>query len=121
MNEDPYEFKFKSPVTDETHWLNVIIGIICIGIILSSLWIMRATASDHNLETSDVMFECLLQSMEAAASVSFETEAPYKAAVEMLVGGCMYYQLLEYSTCEQTPVAYPSEPDGEEGEFTHTF
>jgi len=76
---------------------------------------------DEVSATTEVMNACFNEALKAASHTQFETQEEWEDAVTLLTGACMYYQFLDQKICEQTPFAYPIEPDGEAGEFTHSF
>lgn len=105
----------------DSYWMEGIIALICIAVIMSALWVAKSTASEVLVQEDEIMMHCFEAAQDAVMYTEFETEEDRMDAISMLTGGCMYYQLIEHSTCEQTPFAYPIEPDGEAGEFIHTF
>lgn len=114
-------------------WMDIIVILTIIGIVMCALWAMKADADEADLDSevyyppeffithADAMEMCFNEALKVASTIEFETHEDYLDAVSALTGGCMYYQMLEQSTCQQTPFAYPIEPDGSPSEFDHQF
>lgn len=118
-HENPFEYK--------VGWMQLIGTLVCIAIVSCALWALQADADEVFpdeeifIGRTAVMEACFNEALKVASTINFETHEDYLDTVGMLTGGCMYYQLLENSTCPQVPFAYPIEPDDRPGEFEHQF
>ena len=125
--EDNNPFKY------DPQWMDIIITIVCIGIIMTGMWALSASANETDVDgeiyypgeffigQTAAMELCFNEALKVASTIEFETHEDYLDAVGMLTGGCMYYQMLDQASCPQTPFAYPIEPDDRAGEFEHQF
>lgn len=122
-----YPNKPERPDEYNPHWIEGILILVCIGIIMCALWAMQSSAEEEFPDPyiivgrAAVLDSCFNEALKVASTIEFDTQEDWMDSVSMMTGGCMYYQWLEYTTCEQTPFAYPIEPDGSPSEFDHQF
>lgn len=124
-NRSPFEYEF--------HWMDVIFTLVIIGIIACCFWALKSNADEVDpdseiyypgeffIDETAILHACFNEALKVTSEIEFDTYEDYMHAVSSLTGGCMYYQMLEQSSCLQTPFAYPIEPDGRPSEFNHQF